>query len=122
MIRELIWLEIQKNPGRSTRQIEEALGRSKNSIASYITQLLKAKLIRRRRVNAPSANVCGTYAYYTFFVARETYTWVDARRTAKPSPQPSSDTSIEAWIAQLPDLRVSEVLKLRTAIDKALSV
>lgn len=120
MIRELIWLEIQKNPGRNTRQIEEALGRSRNSIASYIAQLLKAKLIRRRRVNAPSTNVCGTYAYYTFFVTQETYTWVDARRS--PPPQPSSDISIEAWIAQLPDLRVSEVLKLRTAIDKALSV
>ena len=121
MIRELIWLEIQKNPGSSTRQIEEALSRSKNTVAPSIAQLLKAKLIRRRRMRHPSTNACGVMTYYVFYVTQETYTWATTRR-GSTSKQPLNDESMEVWITQLPNLKVSEILKLRTAIDEVLSV
>ncbi len=153
VLRELVWLQIQKNPGCTTGQIEIGLGKQKNSgaVSAYIRELYRARKIDRKESYIPTANISGKTRCYLYTAVGEKYSWMTPGATKKAKaavkaakaaiansakkapthvpelwkilkPSPPSVSPVEPWIAMLPSLPVKDVLKLRKAIDEALSV
>lgn len=150
VLRELVWLQIQKTPGCSVRQIEAALGKEQGNISVYVLQLWRARKIDRKESFIPTANVSGKTRCFLYTVVGETYNWMTPRaakaakaaaKAAKkavlagrvPVPEPwkaaqatlhqsVKTDQVDQWIARLPSLPVKDVLKLRKAIDAALTV
>ncbi len=77
-LRELIWLEVLKNPGTDTARIEVALGLNsdKSGVASYLSELYKARMVDRKTAFKPCANLAGKTRYFTYTVATPSYSWI----------------------------------------------
>lgn len=144
-LRELIWLEIQQNPGSTVAQIEAALGKDRGGVSTYITQMYNARMIARKEIFLPCNNMTGKIRCFQYTVATKEYAWVTpgmakqikaeakaiksmrpALTSATPAPLlkgmslshiPTQPTPVDSWIAQLPSLPVKDVMKLRKAID-----
>ena len=135
ILRELVWLQIQKTPGCSVRQIEAALGKEQGNISAYVLQLWRARKLYRKESFIPTSNVSGKTRCYLYTVVGETYSWMTpraAKAAAKATkkaptpvpeawklrkPSPPSVSPVDSWITQLPSLPVKDVMKLRKAID-----
>lgn len=145
ILRELVWLEIQQNPGSTVAQIEAALGKDRGGVSAYITQMYNARMIDRKEIFIPCNNVAGKIRCFQYTVATKEYSWVTpgmakqikaeakAIKSMKPAltsatPAPllkrmslshivAQPTIVDSWITQLPSLLVKDVLKLRKAID-----
>lgn len=145
ILRELIWLEIQKHPGSTVGQIENALNKKQGSgVSTYITQLYRARMIDRKQQLKAVANIAGSTLYYTYTVACKEYVWVSpgaakkARAVKKGSrlpvalpinPAPTREavikaatSSVDLILAQLQTMSLRDVLKLKAGIDEALTV
>ena len=144
-LRELIWLEIQQNPGSTVAQIEKALGKEPNTgVSSYTTDLYRAGKIRRVQLTKACNNFARQVLFFSYYVIGKEYTW-KVRKNRKPTKaaalktekkdltptkprkiaqaaqtaihQAAKTDQVEPWITQLPNLPVKDVMKLHKAID-----
>lgn len=150
-LREIIWLEVQKNPGISAKEIEVNLGIANNTgVHSYLTEMFRARMIDRTLEWKASTNVAGRNSYYAYTVPAECkeFKWVTPGAKAKAkvakranaekhqtpqalpvNPAPTREavikaatSSVDLILAQLPAMSLRDVLKLKAGIDEALTV
>jgi hypothetical protein len=142
-LRELTWLEIQKNPGCTARAVEAALGAR---IGHYLLELYKARMVDRRSVTVLHSSAGGA-THHTYTVACTEYKWTPPSQLKKkrkfadqqkktlmaraqleacvPTRQEvirSATTDVDLILKQLDNMSIREVMRLRKGIDEALTI
>lgn len=107
ILRELVWLDIQKNPGCTLLEIEKRLG--KTSLSSYVLALMQQDLIRREGRLKMCSNFLGSVKFYVYFTATDTYSWKDRRgvkkaESPKQPKQPKPRVQVNGQLSAVPAL------------------
>lgn len=105
ILRELVWLDIQKNPGSTLLEIEKRLG--KTSLSSYVLALLEQGLLRREGKLKMCSNFLGSVKFYVYFTTTDTYSWKDrrgAKKGVQPKPQSKPRVQVSGKLSTAPAL------------------
>lgn len=151
-IRELIWLEINKHPGATAKAIQETLGCARGNVQTYLGQLYRARMIDRTAQHkpTPAGNTCRYFTYVSacdaykwtnggkkFFEPSVPKTVKKAKPahiafatgvfdSVKTAPDDRrfavAPNYVDSVLNELDRLPLGDVLRLRKAIDEALTV